>query len=126
MERKGFLRTMESVTAIVIIMSFLLFLGSSYYSASTEIDASAAGYDALRELDSRGELRPYALSGDGDSIRSGIEIRGYNHSVGLCDQSGNCTGEYPDAEDIAVSGYIIAGDGQYSPMEVRIYMWRDE
>jgi hypothetical protein len=121
---KGFWRTVESVAAVILVMSFLLILGATYFSVNIEKDMSSVGYESLRELDRSGQLRADAVSGDYDSIESGIEIRGFNHSVEICGYEGNCTGDYPDAGNVIVSSYIISGQDSYRPMEIRLYMWR--
>ncbi|MCK5020458.1 MAG: hypothetical protein KAS32_25705 [Candidatus Peribacteraceae bacterium] len=121
---KGFWRTVESVFAIIMLMSFLLLVGSTYFIATAETDLSFVGYEALKELDTRGELRQYAVTGDGDSINSKISMRGFNHSISICRYGGTCTGQYPDAEDVIVSNYIISGHNSYDPLVVRLYAWR--
>jgi len=121
--KKGFWRMMESVLAVMLIMGFLISAGSVYYAGPVETDASSDGYKMLKNLDAANELRPYAASGDYAAINSRIEMARYNHSVQICDYSGACAGDYPDAQNVAVSTYVIAGYGQYEPMEVKLYIW---
>ena len=119
---KGVWRTVESVFAVVILVSFLLSAGSVYFKGD-ETDIGRTGYEMLKELDARGELRAHAAGNDHEAINSKIEIPGYNHSVSICDYGGKCTGEYPDSSNIVVSTYLISGYGEYGPEEVRLYIW---
>lgn len=120
---KGFWRTMESVFAVILLMGFLLTIGSPYFTGPADIDLSSVGYEKLKDLDSRDELRVYVASKDYGTLNSKIEIPGYNHSIGICDYGGDCVGEYPDSENVIVSTYVISGYGKYEPYEVRLYIW---
>lgn len=119
---KGFWRTMESVFAVIILMSFMLSL-AGIYIGTDEPDMSSAGYGMLKELDSRGDLRSYVVSGDYSGLEAKISIPGHKHTVKICDYDGNCVGEYPDSQNIVLSTYIISGDSSYEPYEVRLYIW---
>ena len=121
---KGFWRTIESVIAVIMIMSFLLLVGRSYFSSTAETNLSFVGYETLKELDIRGELRPYAIAGNSDAINSKISMRGFAHSISICRYGGTCIGQYPEAEDVIVSNYIISGYESYDPLVVRLYTWR--
>jgi len=121
---KGFWRTVESVFAVIILMSFLLTLGGVHFTAMTETDMSIVGYEALRELDNMDDLRQHAASGDNETIISKIDIPGYSHTVMICGHSGSCVGTYPDARDVIASNYIISGNEGYEPYEIRLYLWR--
>jgi hypothetical protein len=119
---KGFWRTVESVFAVILLVSFLLTVGGTYFTKE-ETDLSSIGYEMLKELDGRGELRPYVVSGDYGTLNSKIEIPGYGHSIKICDYEGSCAGEYPDSNNIIVSTYLISGHENYEPFEVRLHIW---
>lgn len=120
---KGFWRTVESVFAVILLMGFLLTVGSPYFVTPADTDLSSIGYELLKELDNRDELRVYVASEDNETLNSKIEIPGYNHSIGICDYGGNCVGGYPDSENVIVSTYVISGYDGYDPSEVRLYIW---
>jgi hypothetical protein len=120
---KGFWRTVESVISVILLMSFLLTLGG-FHSISREVDLSSVGYEILEELDGRDDLRVHVASKDYGTLNSKIEIPGHNHSIRICDYSGSCVGQYPDAENIIVSTYIVSGYDKYEPFEVRLYIWK--
>ena len=121
---KGFWRTVESVLAVILLMSFLLVIGTSHFNPADEEGLGSLGYEILRDLDSRNELRSYAANGDYASIDSKVNIPGFNHSVSICGYGGDCAGESPEAQNVIVSTYIISGHDTYEPMEVRLYIWR--
>ncbi len=120
---KGMWRMVESVIAVLLIMLFLASAGSVYFTAPDENGLTEAGYQLLKEMDSRGVLRPYAAAGNYAAINSGVQMPAYNHSVQICSLGGACTGEYPSSDNIVVSGYVIAGSETYAPLEVKLYVW---
>ncbi len=120
---RGFWRTLESVLAVILLMGFLLAAGSVYFSKTEDVNLGSLGYEILKELDNRGELRAYAVSGDYESLNGKIKLPGYNHSVMICCQGETCRGQYPDSENVAASVYIISGCDGYKPCEVRLFIW---
>ena len=123
---KGQWRTMESVMAGIIILMFVAVLTSTDIQMSSP--ATVQGYRALDAVYEKGVLRAYAAAMDISSINSEIAATGYmfgyNHSVTICNESA-CTGAVPDSENVWASSLLLAGDGQYEPMEVIIYVFRD-
>jgi hypothetical protein len=121
--RKGFWRTFESVFAVIILIFFLLALGINYAPSAPGTDLSGRGYEILKGLDSRGELRPYAVNNQSGAIASMIRIEGYEHAVQICDFQGTCYGNEPEGTNVWVSTYIISGESAYEPREVRLFVW---
>jgi hypothetical protein len=125
---KGYWRTMESVLAAMIIMTFLVTAGNVYFTATGGHEPSPDGYEKLKELDDRSVLRPLAAAKDYAAINSSIDVPGYSHSVRICDFSGSCWGNYTEfqaqSRNVLVSTYIISGHGSYGPLEIRLYVWR--
>ncbi len=123
---KGQWRTIESVMAGIIILMFVAVLTSTGIQVSSS--ATVQGYRALDAVYEKGVLRAYAAAMDISSINSEIAATGYmfgyNHSVTICNESA-CTGAVPDSENVWASSLLLAGDGQYEPMEVIIYVFRD-
>lgn len=121
---KGFWRIMESVLAVVMLMSFLAVAGGVYFAGTDGgTDLSSVGYEKLKQLDAGSELRPYAVAGDCQAINSKVDMAEYNHSVVLCNQYGTCIGNYTASKNVVVSSYLIAGNDSYDPVEVRLYVW---
>lgn len=121
---KGVWRMVESVIAVIIVMSFLMAAGSVQFARTGAEDVTPVGYEKLRDLDVRGELRPLASAGDYGAINSMLEMPGYSHFVQICNPGGECSGNYTEYKNVVVSMYIIAGHGSYDPLEIRLYMWR--
>ena len=121
---KGFWRVMESVVAVLMLLSFLSVAGGVYF-AKTEggADLASTGYEKLKQLDEGDGLRPYAAANDTAAINAQIELPGYNHSIVLCAPSGVCIGNYTSSKNVIVSSYVIAGNSSYAPTEVRLYIW---
>ncbi len=120
--KKGFWRTLESVLAVVILVFFLMALGSKYTFPMPDVDLPRKGYEILRDLDNRGELRSDVVNNQSDVLNSKISINGYNHSVQICDLSG-CSGDEPNAVNVWISTYLISGDNTYDPHEVKLFIW---
>lgn len=125
---KGLWRTMESVIAVLIIMAFLVTAGNVYFTATGGNEPAPRGYEKLKEIDNKNELRPLAAGKDYEAINARIDVPGYSHSVRICDFSGSCWGNYTasqtESKNVLVSTYIISGYGSYEPLEIRLYMWR--
>jgi hypothetical protein len=121
---KGVWRMVESVLAVMLVMGFLLTAGSVQFSRTGVEELVPMGFEKLRDLDVRGELRPLAATGNYTAINSLIDMPGYGHFVQVCDTGGGCAGNYTESKNVAVSAYIIAGYGSYAPLEIRLYMWR--
>jgi hypothetical protein len=125
---KGFWRTVESAMSVMIIMGFLVAAGGVYFATTGGSEPSPSGREKLIELDGRGELRPPAADKDYSAIESMIDVPGYSHSVMICDFGGSCWGNSSlppaSAANVLVSSYLIAGNDSYSPLEIRLYMWR--
>ncbi len=121
---KGFWRMIESVIAVVMLLSFLAVAGGVYFARTGGgADMASLGYEKLRQLDESNELRPYAAAGDTAAINAKIELPGYNHSISLCSPSGTCIGNYTSSRNVVVSSYLMAGNNSYDPLEVRLYIW---
>ncbi|MEM5871374.1 MAG: hypothetical protein QW051_00710 [Candidatus Aenigmatarchaeota archaeon] len=122
---KGFWRTLESVFSILLILSFLLIVTNSIRTQiKTYSEPVSIGYEILKQLDSEDLLRPLAINGEYEKINEKIILEGFNHSIVICDERGECIGTYnKNANNIFVSTYIISGDENYKPLEIRLYMW---
>ena len=125
---KGFWRTVESVFAVILIMGFLVTAGSVYFSSTAGNGPAPGGYEKLKELDDRNDLRPLAAARDFEAVNSMIDVPGYSHSIMICDFGGGCWGNSTESQtgsmNVMVSSYIISGHGSYEPLEIRLYMWR--
>lgn len=114
----------EAVLAGIILIGFLLVLAGSNLSLPRD-DLSLKGYEILHDLDYQGILRPYVVEGNHSGLNSQISLVSYNHSVQICDQGGSCVGSMPSADNVWVGNYyIIAGETDYEPYLVKLYMWR--
>lgn len=125
-KRRGFLHVFEVVFAITM----MVVLATTIYPPTARQDRIGGyrhmGFQALEYLDGASLLRQSAVLNDPQAIEQ--ELRTFfppevGYSVEVCDVSGACTNaNVPDA-DTAVGAYYIAGNGTYSPREVRLYLW---
>jgi hypothetical protein len=120
--RKGFWRTFESVLAVIILVFFMIALGVKYTVPGEEQDLSRTGYEILRSLDGKGELRSYVVNNQTGELESKISIPGYDHVVQICNPEG-CYGNEAGDSNVWVSTYIISGENAYDPYEIKLLIW---
>jgi len=118
---RGYVFMLESVFASIILVGFLLYLAQGYTQSHSGPEQDFGR--VLPGLDQAGLLRGPALSGDVQSIEDEISLYGFSHSVQLCDASGDCLGQRPQAQTILAYSHFLAGEDSYNPMEVRLYAW---
>ncbi len=120
---RGFWYIIESVLAGVVIIGFLTVLGRTYITLPEPIDLSVMGYETLKSLDDQGLLRSYVVDKNYTGLNSLVAVGSYNHSIKICNYSGTCVGPTPDASNIWIAVYLIAGSDSYDPHEVRLFLW---
>jgi len=120
---KGFWFTVESIIACSIIVSFLLVAAKFYVIPAESADLSEKAYEILEGLDKQDILRNYTVSHDYSGLNSEVRLFIYNHSVQICDQAGTCYGPEPAGRNIWAATYIISGYQNYSPHEIKLYVW---
>jgi len=120
---RGFWYIIESVLVSLMVISFLLFIGSFYSGNIGSENLAEKGHNILQSLDERGELRNHTVALDNGGLNELIPVYSYNHTVQICDYSGSCTGQRPNATRIWTASYIISGDDRYQPFEIRLYFF---
>jgi hypothetical protein len=119
---RGYIFMLEAAFASIIVVGFVLYLG---HLSNISGPTSELRFDSeIDELYLNGKLSEYASSGDVESLEQEIQVLGYNHSVQICDQSGDCIGSAPDEDEVFVSSFYLAGYDSYDPKEVRLYVWK--
>ncbi len=121
---KGYLFTLESMIASILLLSVLLIVynGSVQPHEFGTVSIAESAYNCLKDLDNRGILRYYALNND-------TKIRGYirpclpmslNFSIGFCE---TCATTNANKTVVSIK-YIIAGDGsRFQPTTVNMLAW---
>jgi hypothetical protein len=112
---------LEAVIAGIIIIGFVAVVSQGYISAGKE-GFTLQAYQSLRSMDEQGILRPYAAAGDWGYLNSQVRIYSMNHSVEICTLSG-CSGQRPERANVWAGSYMISGDQDYQPMQIRLYLW---
>ena len=119
----GIWYVLESVMAVIIMVGFLMLIGTVYITKPYPADMALRSYNMLQGLDNQGILRNYAERLKYTGIASEMEVYTYNRSVQICDYAGSCVGSAPAATDVWTGTYIVAGLSSYQPHEVRFYVW---
>lgn len=114
----------ESIFSVIILIAFLISLGTIYIIPPSEPNMSLKGYEILKNLDDQNELRSYAVDNDWSGLNSIITIAGYNHTIKICNYQGTCSGGEALGDSIWTSIYLISGDSAYQPKEIRLLIWR--
>jgi hypothetical protein len=126
MVMKGAWKTVEAVMAGMIILLFAAALGATTLQASPRVPEQS--YRALEAAYENGDLRRHAADMNCSAIESVISatgyLRGYGHSVQVCDELGSCCGQIPASGNVWVSSMVLAGHEQYQPAEVILYVYR--
>ena len=121
---RGFWLTMEAVLACIVMALFIIAIAKSHIEATRDMGDNEMAYDILKGLDDSGALRGYAAAMDYAGLDSEVEAPGYSHSVMICDYGGTCAGSEPDAGNAWAGSYFIAGQSEYKPLEIRLYLWK--
>ncbi len=117
---------LEAVISGIIIIGFVIALSNLVFFQEPAPNLSEKGYAILKELENTGKLRDYVSSENFTGLQSEINIPGYAYSIEICDSQGTCNGNRPVGKNVWLSSYIIAGDGDYEPKVIKLYIWREE
>lgn len=118
---RGFVFILESVFASILLVGFLLYLAQGYTQARSGPERDFGW--VLPELDNQGLLRGHVYPEDIRGLEDEINLYGFNHSIQICNPSGGCSGQTPQAQNVWVSTYFLAGEDSYQPREVKLYVW---
>jgi hypothetical protein len=84
-------------------------------------------YEALKVLDGTGKLRKDVVNNNVSSIRNNLYPfmpKNLNYNVTIFNDTTNITMKPSSSSDIISVSYFIAGDfDNYSPKDVRVYLW---
>ena len=125
---KGSFFVLESIIAVVIMvttLSFLLWKPPETFEFS-EVNYKQEAYDGLSISEEIGELRENALKNNATAIKTELDpYISISNDVAIFNQTSNLTAiPTTDDENIITVSYFIAGDmGNYTPREIRVYMW---
>lgn len=119
---KGFARTLEAVISVILIYTFLVILTAPESTEAAPEDLTGMAYELLGSLDST-SLRAYASEDNFTAINDSIEFDAKNHTINVCNPDGDCTGPEPDADEIWSAFKLVAGNGEYEPKLVKLYLY---
>jgi hypothetical protein len=127
---KGLSHTMEAVIAILLLTAgvFLLLATPLTTPEYEKTKFKLSTYSSLETIDTTGELRELVLKNDVAAIKNDLSRfvpYQMNYDVAIFNRTSNVT-TVPniDAKDIIVVSYFLSGAvGNYTPREVRVYLW---
>jgi len=128
---KGALYTLEVVISILMIFVIVVFLfqnppaSPDYQIANYKLKA----YNALKLLDTTGELNMYTSNSDANSIREKLQPFipvTVSYDVVIFNQTTNITNKpsFVNVTDVISVSYFVSGElDDYQPRDVRVYLW---
>jgi len=125
--KKGLLKSLEALIAILMIMSvFLMFYGSAEEVPEFKgINWKLRGFAALEFLDSTNELRNLALRNDTAEIEKKLQplMPGdVDYVVIVCGTT--CDNPGVTSEELVSVSYLLAGNvSMFQPKQVVLYIW---
>jgi len=125
---KGTFYTLEAAISVVIIITSLAFV---FQIEPKVLDLSKANYKqevygALKIVDEGGDLRSDILANNATAIEEGMDpYISTSFNVAIFNKTSNITATpVITLEDIITVSYLISGEvGNYTPREVRVYVW---
>jgi hypothetical protein len=125
---KGTFYTLEAAIAVIIIITSIAFV----FSIEPKVlDLSKANYkreaySALEIVEKAGDLRKDVLANNATAIRNSLDTYiSLNFDLAIFNKTSNVTAT-PDisSQNILTVSYLISGEiGNYTPREVRVYIW---
>ncbi|MCD6092604.1 MAG: hypothetical protein J7J38_01115 [Candidatus Aenigmarchaeota archaeon] len=127
--RKGYLYTLEVLLAASMIFAAIIFT-FRYAPIKPQTEMSIIkqqGFDALKYIDEKGDLRKYVSLDDETGIEndlSDILIKSIKFEIDICDNVCDQR-NVPTNQPIIIVDYYISGyDSDYGYNKVRLYMWK--
>jgi len=127
---KGQMYTLEAVIAVIILLSFLIFLWKFpvIITEDERINYKLKLLNALKALDEANELREDVINGNISSLKSKLSsfIPTYlNFSITIFNETINVTSKpkIQDSDVISVSYFISGNIGEFEPREIVVYLW---
>lgn len=127
---KGYLYTLEVLVAISLVFGALFFI---YRSPPPKPDFQTSlikqgGFEAIRYLDERGDLRKYVNQSNETAVEDALESilpKSVGFEVSICGLSCDTEGIPSNRTTIAVDYYVSGYRNIFDPKRVRIYLWEE-
>ena len=127
-KKRGWLRIMEAVIAILILSSIMLLL---YINNVPQKSVSSSIGDlqsrVLDEMSSRADLRDAVLLNNSEDLLAFVSPKipsNFNYTLIVCDLSSPCQFSPSTTKEVYVEDRIVSANlGTYSPKVVRLFVW---
>ena len=129
MHKKGYIKTIEAVVAIVFILGFIyMATPREKTDIGEEIPSNvkAAHNLIMSEFLRNDTLREYVAKGDRDSVDPFISNNipgGYDYAFEICSSTLSCTTEELPLKVTYVGSVFVATNITGQPRVVRLYIW---
>jgi len=123
---RGFLHVFEVVFAVTMMVLLTTAIYPPAMQSNRIEPYRHVGFQALEYLDGVFLLRQNAVSGNAAGIEQDLNSLfppEVGYAVEICDFSGSCTGSNLPDSNTVVGAYYVAGNGTYSPREVKVFVW---
>jgi len=119
---KGFIKTLEAVLGVILIIIPLFTL---YTPQRIEEQFSDIGYNCLKDLDNRNLLRYYAVNNMNTELNNNLRdclpyLIEFNFKI--CTTS-VCSVNVPENKTVFLSSYVIAGHESIEPTLINLWLW---
>jgi len=128
-DKKAWLKILEAVIAILIIIGAVVYIISSNAPSK---DISSLAYEKekyiLNTIGKDSDLRSKIIAGDNRDVNSSIQNLiplSWGFQTNICDIKDICeSANAPNDRDIYVSEVVITSDlNEYSPKKLRLFIW---
>ncbi len=119
---KGYTQTLEQVLGSVLVLTILITLFTP--RPTTNLQLSALGFNCMKDLDNKGLLRYYAVNNLINDLNNSFQscLAAFNYDFKVCFTT-DCNGSLPTNKDIFLSSYFIAGDSDFKPRLINLWVW---
>lgn len=127
--KKGFIKTIEAVIAIVFILGFIYMVTpreKTNLEGETPPNVKTAHNFIMSEFLHNETLREYVAKGDKDSVEPFISANipgGYDYAFEICNSTLSCTTEELPLKVTYVGSVFVASNITGQPRVVRLYIW---
>jgi hypothetical protein len=130
--KKGWLRIVEAVVAILIVAVALLFIRTTNIVEKTNSDSIYEIERNILDIVSKNDsLRSDVLDGNSQNVNKLVEqilSDNWAYSIRICELDSACGNSQTitDREVYSSEMIIVADETQYSPKKLKIFVWENE
>ena len=126
--KKGYMKTLEAVFSVIILLIIVLTIISFNKSSSDEVPNEIQNLQEiiLGETQNNESLRDFVYGSNEGGLEShfsnDIDSNRLNYDIQICDDIGNCNSRNQGVSNVFVDSIIIHGPDENNFL-VRLYLW---